>query len=311
MSAPTVYVSPSGSDANSGLTTSSPLKSVDRAVTLAGNGGTVLLQSGTYTWGNGIFNGIYLTNSTVTISGGFDAAYANQSGNSILDGAGSPTPLLLISNNSYFDTLCNLTFRNVNGGSAVRIIGGSSITFTNCGFISNSFSTDGNSVWASGIAGIGSTTFNNCSFNGNSTGSVVFGTNDFYLQINNSVLSNNSSATLIRMDGSGTLNMSSSFLYLSSSNTNGIWMDSTSSSTLNLQGNSFFVDTTNWGTAIFQPNGTSSYNDTFITNLFSQSLANVWASTISNITPANIGNFNLLNSVSGFIPGFDSGNATF
>jgi Zn-dependent metalloprotease len=79
----TRYVATTGSDANSCSTPASPCLTIGQAVWKAVNGDTILVASGTYTGTASFVVGI---SENLTISGGWDPTYTQQSGETILDG---------------------------------------------------------------------------------------------------------------------------------------------------------------------------------------------------------------------------------
>ncbi|MCX8096177.1 MAG: hypothetical protein N3D81_01615, partial [Spirochaetes bacterium] len=114
-----VYVSTYGNDTNNGLTKTSPVKSIQKAISIAvsNNLTYIYLSTGVYTQGNGLnteTSGVVITNDGIKIIGGFDESFSSIVGYSELDGGGSLIHIILAMNVS------NVVIRNlvVRGGNA-------------------------------------------------------------------------------------------------------------------------------------------------------------------------------------------------
>ena len=80
------YVAPSGLDANDCTSPTTPCATIDAAIGKASSGATVFVAVGTYT---NTGTSVVRLNKNVTLSGGWDAAFAAQVGLSTLDGEGA------------------------------------------------------------------------------------------------------------------------------------------------------------------------------------------------------------------------------
>lgn len=88
-----VYAGPEGSDLAAGTVTA-PVKSIQTALDLVADNGTVYLRAGEYTPGNGLntnsqrsrYSGVFLENRRgITLKGGYDSEFRNQTGISVLN----------------------------------------------------------------------------------------------------------------------------------------------------------------------------------------------------------------------------------
>ena len=77
------YVAPTGSNSNDCLSASTPCETINGAIGKATGGDTILVAEGMYT---GSSSEVILINRDITLSGGWDASFTSQSGNSIIDG---------------------------------------------------------------------------------------------------------------------------------------------------------------------------------------------------------------------------------
>lgn len=98
------YVSPAGSDANTGLLPASPFLTIQRAVDAAfgKDGAEIRLAEGVYLPGAGLLDGpesgARITGAGLTLSGGWDARFASSNGVSRLDGKGKLIHVVAVSN---------------------------------------------------------------------------------------------------------------------------------------------------------------------------------------------------------------------
>jgi len=78
----TYYVSAiNGSDSNDGTSTSTPFEDIKTAVSAATTGDQILITAETYT-----INGVITVNEDITITGGYNATFSEQTGYTTLDG---------------------------------------------------------------------------------------------------------------------------------------------------------------------------------------------------------------------------------
>lgn len=143
------YVATNGSDANTGLTKSDPLLSIQKAVELAvaaGQTPSIYVQEGYYTTNAGLTNAgiaIALTNGhNFSFYGGCDANFEQQAGHtSILDGRNVLDKLFSVSDstnivlNGFLFIRGNATVNN--WGGAILLGGVYHSLITNCGFLTN------------------------------------------------------------------------------------------------------------------------------------------------------------------------------
>ncbi|NPV01527.1 MAG: hypothetical protein HPY53_09120 [Brevinematales bacterium] len=95
-----VYVATSGNDANTGLSPSSPLLTIQNAVDIAGENGLsyIYVAEGTYGEDSGLrssydwYQGIYITLSGLQLKGGYNSGFTAQVGKSVLDVTGCAAP---------------------------------------------------------------------------------------------------------------------------------------------------------------------------------------------------------------------------
>ncbi|MDR3222759.1 MAG: DUF1565 domain-containing protein [Methanobrevibacter sp.] len=184
----TVYVSPTGNDANTG-TIDSPLNSIAKAVEIAPNGGTVFIKAGTYLGSEGN-RGIRI-DKNITIKGEDKAT-------TIIDGStGVSEQIFDIS--LWHDhitkvTIQGLTFKNfANGYQTVRVNDGD-VTIEDSDFINNygvalfTFSEN--------------TTIRNCNFIGNNNsffGAAINGAGGFTI-LNSTFINNTASQRSAAID---------------------------------------------------------------------------------------------------------------
>ncbi|MCS7299349.1 MAG: hypothetical protein RMJ37_05260, partial [Spirochaetia bacterium] len=94
-----VYVSPSGDDANDGLSKDRPVKTIQVAIqkAVATNRQNILIQSGVYSVGSGLNDsgsGVVISNNNIRLIGGWNSAFSSVVGYSELDGGGSLTHII-------------------------------------------------------------------------------------------------------------------------------------------------------------------------------------------------------------------------
>jgi hypothetical protein len=173
LAATTYYVSPTGSDSSTGLTTLTPLKLIQTALTKTVTGDSIILEDGIYT-GTGDVD-LAITNKTLTIASqnGASKTVINCNGNVntshrgfLFTGSGSSTVT---------SKLQGVTIENgVINGSASTSVGGaiscanSSLTLTSCSFVKNNAYLGG----ACANDASSTITFSLCSFSSNSSGSA-------------------------------------------------------------------------------------------------------------------------------------------
>jgi parallel beta helix pectate lyase-like protein/PASTA domain-containing protein len=88
------YVSPSGSDSNSCAVPTAPCLTINGAIGKAGAGDTVDVAVGTYT---GTGTNVVTIDKDLTLSGGWDSTFAQQTGRSTIDGQNARRGLLVAS----------------------------------------------------------------------------------------------------------------------------------------------------------------------------------------------------------------------
>lgn len=184
------YVSNAGDDGNNCLSPATPCATINGAIGKALNGDTVYVAEGTYT---GTGSEVVLIDRSITLSGGWDAAFAAQNGYSIISGQNARRGVT-----TNFDTTSTierffLQEGNTVGGGAAGIFNNGTLTINSSSIERNRATTDGG-----GILNLGSLTINNSSINNNTAGTaggLANGANWFGLpaaaNINNSTISGN------------------------------------------------------------------------------------------------------------------------
>jgi len=212
LSAKTIYVTTTGSNANTGLSWASPKQSIAQAITIAADGDEVWVKAGTYTQAAG---GVSVSFKSISIYGGFagtEIALADRNwvtNKTILNNTGTATNSRHFLVGSTGDAtnfiLDGFTLQNgtSNAGGAISFSGSLSqnMIVRNCIFRNNR--STGNNGTISLVAG-NSVSFYNCLFENNEAAdkaSVVgnLGTCNFY----NCTFVNNKSARTA--DGAGTV----------------------------------------------------------------------------------------------------------
>jgi uncharacterized repeat protein (TIGR01451 family) len=201
----TWYVAPppTGSDSNDCLTPSTPCATINGAIAKAASGDTIKVAVGMYT---GAGSEVVLINKNITLSGGWDASFASQSGMSTIDGGGARRGVTMVSgvvatvshfviqggSSDYGGGLYNagtltINFSDIrnNQGGGIYTIGG--LTLNNSSVVNN--------AGKGGIyKGLGTLTLNNSTISGNagySCGGVCNG-NPGSISINSSTITRNS-----------------------------------------------------------------------------------------------------------------------
>ncbi|MEN6291448.1 MAG: carboxypeptidase regulatory-like domain-containing protein, partial [Methanobacterium sp.] len=151
-----VYVSPSGNDGHSG-DSSHPVQTIEKALSLVNNGGTIYLASGTYS-GNG--------NTGLTIEKNVTIIGQGQT-NTIIDGL-TYNPMWTI-RSGVTVTIKGLTFANGKAGYGGGALynAGCTCTVNDCTFTNNK-ATNGGAIYNTGtVSGYGILTVRGCTFTGN------------------------------------------------------------------------------------------------------------------------------------------------
>ncbi len=164
----TYYVSPTGSDSNSCLATTTPCQTINGALGKAASGDTVKVAEGIYTYsGSGSPNVVTISKS-ITLSGGWINGFSEQTGATIIDG------------------------ENANNG-LLASADGSTVVVENF-IIQNSISTDSGAIYVYGANFTlrNSTLKNN---NANHRGAGIFSYYNANLTVMNSTISGNSATT--------------------------------------------------------------------------------------------------------------------
>ena len=165
----TWYVSTTGNDANDCLSPSTPCATINGTIGKSANGDTIKVATGTYT---GTGTEVVLINKSVTISGGWNAAFTTQSGMSIIDGQSLRRgvnipyiyPVLITATTMERFTIQN-GFSSSMGGGIYNSYG--SLT------LNDSIVNSNVSNWmGGGIYNLGTLTINTTTISGNSAGVV-------------------------------------------------------------------------------------------------------------------------------------------
>jgi hypothetical protein len=165
-----IYVSRNGNDANDGLSVSTPVKSLPRAMDIAGGieGNKrveVRVEVGVYSKGDGLGSpnvpnaGFVIIRPNITISGGWDSSFSSVVGNSVLDGNNSLYHIIEISG------VTNVVLRNIHikegnaNGSSEPVDRGGGIYVKNVSYlviesnviVSDNFATSGGGLFLWGL----------------------------------------------------------------------------------------------------------------------------------------------------------------
>ncbi len=196
----TWYVSITGNDANSCSSPSNPCATINGAIGKASAGDAIKIAVGTYT---GIGDEVVLINQSITLSGGWNASFITQGGQSTIDGQGARGALRV--NSGVIATIERMVMQNGNSGSAAGIFNLGQLTI-NSSAISNNNGTgiynyymgtavvinnstiDNNT--GGGILIAGGAVMNNVRISGNG-GTGLYNTGDGTAIFNNSTISDN------------------------------------------------------------------------------------------------------------------------
>lgn len=102
--APGIFVTPSGNDANNGLSILTPVKTIQIGVMKAVSNSftNVYVQQGTYIHGSGLNslsnNGVNISNNGICLSGGWNSSFSLQNGFSVLDGTNRVNHIIKVNN---------------------------------------------------------------------------------------------------------------------------------------------------------------------------------------------------------------------
>jgi len=165
-----IYVSRNGNDANDGLSVSTPVKSLPRAMDIAGGieGNKrveVRVEVGVYSKGDGLSSpnvpnaGFVIIRPNITISGGWDSSFSSVVGKSVLDGNNSLLHIIEISG------VTNVVLRNIQitrgnaNGSNEPVDRGGGIYVKNVSYlviesnviVSDNFATSGGGLFLWGL----------------------------------------------------------------------------------------------------------------------------------------------------------------
>ena len=195
----TLYVAPTGNDANTCASIAQKCKTIGAALTNAIAGDTIKVQEGTY-----ITTDTTAVDKSLTLTGGWNSNFTSQLNTSILkpniDG------FLIASNNPQFTVLIDhFTVQNANG-YAIQHTSAGSLTISNSIIKNNTYPNDG-----AGIRNIDGTLILNTSIVKNNNGGGI--SNSDVLVVNNSLISGNmikdaSRGSGIFNDGVATINNS-------------------------------------------------------------------------------------------------------
>ncbi len=150
----TVYVSPSGSDYNSGYIPESPLRTIQNAVNDAYYNGihNVFLAEGSYTPGSGLnpsAPGLQINNFTnINIVGGYNSSFTVIYGKSSLNVQGNDMATIVYISYSTNISINNLIIENATNGRGIYIINSSGINVINNTVKGNGYAeTDGGGLY--------------------------------------------------------------------------------------------------------------------------------------------------------------------
>ena len=165
------YVMPTGDDNNDCLGPSTPCATIDSAIGKAADGDIIKVAIGAYT-SNDYYAAVTI-NKSITLSGGWNAAFTSQSGISIIDGQKARKGILVLPGT----TVTNVDRFLIQNGFSIDFQGGGgiynngSLTLNNSVIRSNTTFCGGcNGYWGGGIFNDnGNLTINNSTLSGNST----------------------------------------------------------------------------------------------------------------------------------------------
>ncbi|MBI3241624.1 MAG: M4 family metallopeptidase [Chloroflexi bacterium] len=188
MQAPaTLYVATTGNDSNSCTTTGAPCATINGAIgKAAASGDTIKVAVGTYT---GTGTEVVLVNKSVTLSGGWDAAFATQSGMSTIDGQKVKQGIGLI--NGTTSAIGHFIVQNGVASFGGGINNNGTLILSDTTIVGNNTGTSGG--LGGGIYSSGALTLNNVTVTGNSAGYYGGGiaNGGTQMTLNNSTVSNN------------------------------------------------------------------------------------------------------------------------
>jgi Zn-dependent metalloprotease len=206
ITAATWYVATTGNNSNTCTSAGSPCLTINVAIgkPAVAAGDIIKVATGTYT---GTGTEVVLINKSVTLSGGWNAAFTTQGGISTIDGQGARLGVTI--SGSAISVIDRFKVQNGSACEAggIRVWGGGTTLTLNNSTISNNTKTCSNA--GGGIYNDGNTTINDSSVSNNIGGGI--GNSSGTLTLNNSTISanvNNSSGGGIGNAGIATLNNS-------------------------------------------------------------------------------------------------------
>ncbi|HNB34711.1 MAG TPA: choice-of-anchor Q domain-containing protein, partial [Anaerolineales bacterium] len=312
------YVSPTGSD-TSPTTCNSPLApclTINKAVQNAIAGNTIYVAEGTYTSASGTY--VVTLNKSLTLSGGWDNAYANQTGFSTIDGQNTRQGVLIEAASTIDHFILQNGYGTINGGGAIYNNGNGVTNLKNSSFLNNS-------ILGYGIGGAiynfaGTVAIENCTFKNNSqVGIGIYGGaiyNKSQMSIANSTFIENSAGRGGGIANYGTLTVTNSTLSTNSAEHGGGIANygTLTVTSSNVSGNSASVLSGSGGGILNDGNGIVTVTDSTISNnsgpngggifnLSSTGTVNIFGSTLSGNTVSgngggvsNWGTLNVTNS---------------
>ena len=156
--ADTWYVATTGSDVNDCLAVSTPCATINGAIGKATSGKTVMVAIGTYTAASGLE--VVLIDKSITLSGGWNATFATQSGRTTIDGGGARRGITTAGTSVFVDH-----FKIQNGFDGSQ---GGGIYNSDSLVLSNSIVSGNVSGWTGGgIENNGTLTINTTTISGN------------------------------------------------------------------------------------------------------------------------------------------------
>jgi hypothetical protein len=184
------YVAPGGHDGNDCLSPATPCATINGALGKASSGDTVYVAIGTYT-GCGT-NEVALLDKSVTLSGGWDAAFTTQSGASIIDGEAARRGMTV--NSGVTATVERFTVRNGSAdvGGGIHISG--TLTLDSSDISDNSADGSGGGIYCfvSGILTVSDSTISGNSASGGLGGGGIL--NEGAVVLHTSAVSGNTAS---------------------------------------------------------------------------------------------------------------------
>ncbi len=176
------FVSTTGNDANSCASPASPCQTINGAISKAVDGDTILVASGTYT-GSGSA-AVVTISKAVTISGGWDASFTAQAGNSVIDGQNARRGVFVGHRGFLERFTVHNGFATTGGGISI-----SSELYLISSIVTDNTATDaGGGIWANGTLRLNDSTVSGNW--GGSSGGIFIGSN-MYLTTENATIANN------------------------------------------------------------------------------------------------------------------------